>query len=353
MITAVKTFASDALHDAMMMSQTKAINSYSFKDCLNYLNLVWRDIYQRLNRVDTGYYTKTVRLKEERTRIPPFVMNTVKVFAAQSPGALVLDKYKQSGNSDRNAYKTYSISGDSLLCPDAVRRTVWCTYVPQPPILFFTKNNRDPRIVEAQVKEQSNVYGMWLLQVQSGNRYVLRYRKSNTMPDLDITESILFLGEDWTVEYLNCDFPYAFISYKNTISGEYVSYIFRDLSTNITKSEYNPYAYTGRESNVEYYKTWWNDSTGLGAIFLDHRDNKLKEMGYTPDTELDYPVPEMYRLLVCKLARKFAEYNESELMLVSSELADAEFAFDTYLCRDQSSFSRIDLMNTGALADYL
>ena len=33
-------FASDALEDAMRLAQTKALNSYTFSDCLNYLNYV-------------------------------------------------------------------------------------------------------------------------------------------------------------------------------------------------------------------------------------------------------------------------------------------------------------------------
>ena len=41
-------FASDALEDAMRLAQTKSLNSYSFSDCINFLNYVWSDIYSQI-----------------------------------------------------------------------------------------------------------------------------------------------------------------------------------------------------------------------------------------------------------------------------------------------------------------
>ena len=78
----VTPYASDALEDAMRLAQTKALNSYTFSDCMSYLNYAWSDIYSRMACIDSGYYSKTVRLTKKLTRLPPFVKNAVHVYAA-------------------------------------------------------------------------------------------------------------------------------------------------------------------------------------------------------------------------------------------------------------------------------
>ena len=61
----------------------------------------------------------------------------------------------------------------------------------------------------------------------------------------------------------------------------------------------------------------WND--------IDENDlPKIKELGWTPDTQLDYPIPEMYRYLVARLADKLAALNESNIMGVQKELVEAK-----------------------------
>ena len=61
----VKSIASDALEDAMRLAQTKAINSYSWSDCLNYLNYSWSDMYNRIAMIDDCYYSNTVLLTKK------------------------------------------------------------------------------------------------------------------------------------------------------------------------------------------------------------------------------------------------------------------------------------------------
>jgi len=104
----------------------------------------------------------------------------------------------------------------------------------------------------------------------------------------------------------------------------------------------------------------WNDKTGLGVIVRDHNDLdtverrlRVKELGWTPDTVLHYPCPEMYRYLVARLADKFAAFNESQIMAVSAELTEAKFAFEAFCKRDKSAWSRIDNVNGPSIGDLL
>ena len=83
-------------------------------------------------------------------------------------------------------------------------------------------------------------------------------------------------------------------------------------------------------------------------------DNEtIKELGWTPDTILDYPCPEMYRYLVARLADKFSALNESNVMGVQKELVEAKYAFEAYLDKNKSAWQRINNVNPATIADYL
>ena len=160
----------------------------------------------------------------------------------------------------------------------------------------------------------------------------------------------------WNICYISCDYPYIFVTYEHSITKEHLSGFFdSDKQFNI----YNPFAFTGRNSNVEYVKCNWNDKTGMSVCIKDWNDldtddtPKVKELGWTPDTLLDYPIPEMYRYLVARLADKFSALNESNIMGVQRELAEAKFAFEAFLDRDKSAWKRIENVNPPNIGDYL
>ena len=379
----MKPYASDALEDAMRLAQTKALNSYTFSDCLNYLNYAWRDIYDRMAMIDDGYYGVNARLLRKMTKIPPFVKNTVMVYSAQSPQGYDRLVYRSSGTTDLSSPGTYHISGTDLWCPDAERRTVWVYYVPACPQVFFTHHNRDPILHEdGHDAERNSVYNLFALKAyddegdeivfdtsdskavdRDGLKRVAKWTMEHrsTGDSEDITESLAVEQEDsddgqWDIVYISCDFPYIFASYEHSITGEHLSGFYgRDMRFN----RYNPFDFTGRNSDVEYVKAKWNDKTGMGAMVLDYNDPnpdgtpKCKELGWTPDTLLDYPVPEMYRYLVARLADKFAALNESDVMGVQKELVEAKFAFEAYLEKDKSAWKRIVNVNPTTITDWL
>ena len=466
-------YASDALEDAMRLAQTKSLNSYTFSDCLSFLNYVWADVYSQICMIDSGYYSKTVQLKSKLTKIPKFVRNTVMVYAAQRPLDFARDVYRSSNNSDVLAPGTYHISGTDLYCPDAERTTIWCEYCPHPAQIFFTHHNRDPKLYpDGHDTERTSLYNIWKLvgdenvdvsdmsvtqdQIAAVNKWRLVHR--NTMagiPDNDITELIIHEPDKetgiWELRFISCDFPYIFCSYRNNITLEWKSGFF---NKQLEWTDYNPFEWTGRNDNVEYVSVHYNDKTGLGAIVrdwndfdekllnieqlpdlknsviqvlnnfeykgqdgsvtkftqgywfnryatdfnfekveavfeypVDHDDGdvislnnvlyrytvengweevqdirkvaqkeitpRVKELGWTPDTKLVYPAPEVYRYLVARLAEKFSTLNESNVMGVQSELADARFAFQAFLRKDKSAWERMRNVNPAKASDWL
>jgi hypothetical protein len=398
----VKTYASDALEDAMRLAQTKALNSYSWSDCLNYLNYAWMDMYQQLAFVDEGYYSKTIRLTHRLTKLPLCFKNSIKVYAAQTANTYNREVFRASGTNDLTGYNTYHISGFDLYCPDAERRTVWLNYLPQQPQLFFTMNNRDPKRYDdesdlpSKITALTQLYNLWQVNLvpytgagedkkyvycsigtQAPTRYVVNFHYRNTLASIqDINASPIFqraygyesgilpqaVTPEWSIKSFICDFPYIFVTYQHIITGEYLSGFYHKLPEDGEFIEYNPFAFTGRNSNVEYLQAKWNDKTGLGVIIRDWNDTylyngvqtpRVKELGWTPDSLLVYPAPEMYRLLVARLADKLAALNESEVMAVGKELVEAEFAFKNFIGKDKSAWQRIDNVNGPSLGDFL
>jgi hypothetical protein len=400
----LNTYASDALEDAMRLAQTKALNSYGWSDCLNFLNYTWMDMYQQIAFVDEGYYSKTVQLTKRLTKLPACVKNSIKVYAAQTQNTYNRQIYRASGMNDLQGWNTYHISGWDLYCPDAERRTVWLNYVPQQPMLFFTMNNRDPKLytdlenLPTKVTDLKQLYNLWEIEFQpvalsaehyaystitttTPQRYKVNMHYRNTAANIaDIDATTIFqraagytstttgieVVPEWSIHSFICDYPYIFVTYKHVITGEYLSGFYKSIPEDNEFIEYNPFAYTGRNSNIEYLQAKWNDKTGMGVIVNDWNDMyhndldplpdarpRIKELGWTPDSLLSYPGPEMYRLLVARLADKLAALNESEVMGVQKELVEAEFAFKGFLGKDKSSWQRIDNVNSPTIVDYL
>lgn len=368
-------YASDALEDAMRLAQTKALNSYTFSDCLNYLNYTWRDIYDRVACIDDGYYGTNVRITQRLTKLPKLVKNTLQIYYAQNPLGYDRVLLRESGTTDITASGTYKISGTDLYVPDAGGRSIWMYFVPACPMIFFTHHNRDPIIHDDdQEPVRNDIYGLFKLvgyiddeeidlkvvdreTLKNVNKWVMRHRNLALNQQEDVTDiyTAAPLNDindgEWNIVYISCDYPYIFITYEHSITGEHLSGFFgADRQFN----KYNPFAFLGRNSDVEYLVCHWNDKTGMGVVVKDYNDNgSIKELGWTPDTRLDYPAPEMYRYLVARLANKLATLNESDVMGVQAELVEAQYAFEAYLSKDKSAFKRINNVNPPNIGDWL
>ena len=382
-------FASDALEDAMRLAQTKALNSYTFSDCLSFLNYAWSDIYSRMANIDDGYYGVNVKLTNKLTKLPPFVKNSIQVYSAQSPIGYDRLVYREAGVTDMTASGVYKISGTDLWCPDAERRTVWFYYVPACPQIFFTHHNRDPKLYENTIDSEGNIiygrdttrsqkYNLFTLSgcdkddnridittatrddIMSVIRWTMTHRGTGAVEDVTdfLTAAPMEDNDDgeWVICYVSCDYPYIFVTYEHSLTKEHVSGFF-DAQKQFNR--YNPFDFTGRNSDVEYIDCHWNDKTGMSVCIKDWNDlddndlPKIKELGWTPDTQLNYPIPEMYRYLVARLADKFAALNESNIMGVQKELVEAKYAFEAYLDRDKSAWKRIINVNPPTMGDWL
>ena len=392
----VTPYASDALEDAMRLAQTKSLNSYSFSDCMQHLNNAWSDIYSRLAMIDAGYYSTCVRITQKLTRLPPFVKNCVSVFSARQLNDFNRQIYRPARNTDMCSSGTYMISGTDLYVPDADRKVVWLEYVPQPQQIFFTHHNRDPKIIPfaytksegvSSLKDEfkpsyETLYNLYQLHGYDENgdevtdwdkekfKTIKAWKlvhRANPADYEDITDSVVkecdIDNGEWYVTFISCKYPYIFISYEHSITGEHYSGF---LTKDMEWTEYNPFAYTGLNSNVEYIKVGWNDKSGMGVIVQDYNDiinenddengngmPRVKEIGWTPDTKLVYPDPVVYRYLVARLADKLSALNESNVMGVQKELLEAEYAFEAFVNKNKAGFTRIQNVNPITAGDLL
>lgn len=391
----VTPYASDALEDAMRLAQTKSLNSYSFSDCMQHLNNAWSDIYSRLAMIDAGYYSTCVRITQKLTRLPPFVKNCVSVFSARYLNDFNRQIYRPARNTDMCSSGTYMISGTDLYVPDADRKIVWLEYVPQPQQIFFTHHNRDPKIIPVayikpdgvgQLRDElkpsyETLYNLYQLRGYDENgdevtgwdkekfKTIKTWKlvhRANPADYEDITDSVVkecdIDNGEWYVTFISCKYPYIFISYEHSITGEHYSGF---LTKDMEWTEYNPFAYTGLNSNVEYIKVGWNDKSGMGVTVQDYNDiisdeddnsngmPRVKEIGWTPDTKLTYPDPVVYRYLVARLADKLSALNESNVMGVQKELLEAEYAFEAFVNKNKAGFTRIQNVNPITAGDLL
>ena len=282
-------FASDALEDAMRLAQTKSLNSYTFSDCINFLNYVWSDIYSQICMIDSGYYSKTVKLTKKLTKLPRFVKNSVMIYSAQGPMDSNRMLFRQANNMELLDRYTYLISGTDLWCPDAERSSVWLEYCPQPAQIFFTHHNRDPKLYpDGHDVKRNSIYNLYQLigdnilnvsdktvtpeQIATVQKWELRHRNPLNTEVIDITADVIQPSDEngtWELKYITCDFPYIFCSYQHSVTAEWKSGFFdKDMQW----TDYNPFEWVGRNDNVEYLECHYNDKTGMGVIVRDWND---------------------------------------------------------------------------------
>lgn len=373
-------YASDALLDALVLAKQRSLNAVSFNDAITLLNECWRTVYDALALQDSGYYSTNVRLTKKLTHLPAFVRNSVQVYSAQSPTAGNRNVYRAAGPADLSANATYAISGNDLYCPDAERlNTVWLTYVPACPQLFFTLYNRDPLVLQTEPQRKClrkyYVYDMCIVhddqltpidectkeELQTASTLLLKHRSGNGAYNRDISELLTYMNENaseedgyWAPCFISCDAPYIFVTYYNAVLDEYRSGYF----TNMELSEfvpYNPFAFTGRVSNVEYLSARWNDATGMGVTIYDHDDDDcpFKSLGWTSDTKFTYPGPECYSYFVALLAARIASMLGDVPDSVERAVAQATADFNRFAAKDKSSWQRVENVNPANIMDFI
>jgi len=344
----------------MELAQAKAINSFSFRDITNTLTEQWAYCYEKIAQVDAGFYSTTIPITQKLTHLPPLLKQSILVYASIDPVGYSRKVYKEASNNDLNSPWTYRISGNDMYCWDAPTRKVWLEYVPEPPFLTFTKNNRDYRILDNVPDKQADNYnyGMFELinesnvDIASQEHYIFRPRGSvDSSEETDLTEGIQ--RPDHTLRTFILDYPYAFASYEHNQTHEFSSFILKDILNRFFKDRYNPFDYMGRTSSIEYLSVKYNDYTGLSAVILDHNDGLAKELGWTPDTLVTYPSNVIVNYLRANIAKRFASLNNSTIMAVEDALVSSANEMSKFLKRDQSAWSRMNNVTGPTWADFI
>jgi hypothetical protein len=268
--------------------------------------------------------------------------------------------YRASSMTDLDARNTYHISGFDLYVPDVNKtgREIWLEYTPEPPFLTYTKNNRDPKIYQEPPKEPLNLYpakvryGAWRI---SGDGTPATPYTATNLYDTTLTVDLqqILVRENKSIVSIFLDSPYIFVAYQDTVTGDYESWILKDACTNPRWIRFNPFDFQGRASNIEYLSVKWNDYTGMGCIIRDHETDRILELGWTPDTVIDYPSPIMRNYMVAHLARKFADLNGAQMQAVDNEIASATYQMSNFLARDKSGWFRMDRTVGLTLGDVL
>jgi hypothetical protein len=369
----MRNFASDAIEDAQRIAKVNAFNSKTYSEILSYLNLAWKTIYQRIVMIDSGFYAKTIRLTDKQTRLPPFVKNVVRVYAAPQANMFNREPFREAGQTDMLSRNTFFVSGFDIYCPEARVRSVWCEYVPVEEHLSYTLHNRDPKILEAYTPpvhwdaNNKQKYGHYTLDyVPAAGTAAAKYYLTSRIDHnkrMDITEMFNMSNDmesgdsiryDAIPSSIICDFPYIFVTYYNAVVDECVSGYYIDVLNDHAFNMYNPFEFTGRASNVEYIAASFNDKTGMGVVVKDHDDNnRYKEMGFTNDSLIQYPSSECFDLLVAMLANEFAAGNESTVMQAANRLVEAKYNFEAFLEKNKASWKRITNINTQSFGDLL
>jgi hypothetical protein len=156
-----------------------------------------------------------------------------------------------------------------------------------------------------------------------------------------------YKGEDGTVATFTPGYWYN--RYNTDYNYEAVPEVEDDLPEDAETDDI--YLYNG--VLYKFNGSTWDKVTAIKYVAQKETKPRVKELGWTPDTKLVYPAPEVYRYLVARLAEKFSALNESNIMGVQSELVDARFAFQAFLKKDKSAWERMRNVNPATIGDWL
>ena len=354
----LQSYASDLLEDAKIMARCKALNSFSFRDDINTLTELWGYCYEKICLIDPGFYSITMRLTQRLTTLPPCVRNTVRVYAARNMVDFNRRVYQEAGQNDMRSSGTFHVSGRQIYCWDATHRPVWVEYVPEPPFLTFTRNNRDPMILEEApaIPIYNGRFGHWQIQDDPMN-------EANTVIDFThrATQEIIQVDSlirmpDWRIVSFIPDHPYLFVTYQHTAMEElHESFVINGLPLNQSdSSRFNPFDFTGRRSNVRFLTARYNDYTGLGVNIIDYNDHdRIKEVGFTPDTLIIYPSRIVYNYMVAAMAQRYAALNNSNVMAVEIALQQARDEMEDWTRVSKSAWMRANNVTGPTVSDML
>jgi len=401
-------YGSDVITNAHSLAQMPVMNSYTFRDLFHLLNQYWRITYERICQLDPGFFSQTIKLTDELTHLPPFVMNTLSVYRARSPQGWNRQVYRAAGAKDLQAVGTYRISGNDLFCWDTKFCDIWCEFVPLPNKIFFTAGNRNPPILDpvittlqptvprAQAPKKYWKYGRYRFRKMMNDvTEVDMFGDDTHLADVDFTYQLINLGDSsdvidisdyiaynhtgdenpWSLQNIYFDYPYAFASYYSYAEDRWRSVIYKDLLMAPEASPYNCFDYKGKDSNVRFFDAHYDDDTGMGVTILDYDDPlnpeltaddigqdkyladwgnyKLKELGFTPDSRLRFPQPCVFDWLVAKLAERLSLKNETQLLEIQEALDVAEHEMALFLPKNKSAWHRVDNITGPRIIDFL
>lgn len=362
-------FASDILEEAQSLAETKAYNSYSFKRLILLFNEVYRYCYEKVALIEDRFWAQTMKLNTTTTILPPFVKNTLEVYTTdwfRHPDFNLRNriKFKPANNQNRSAPGTFLLEGTNLICADAVRREVYCDYVPEPPLLSFPFHNRDPKLLPvSELFPSGSIPANF---IQSTGRYgQFRYNYSEErftctlLSDLsvvvDFTDALNPDPEHYRVISFildkRTDGPaanqLAFVSYEHIPTGDWSSFIVEDLLNRCLKVRYNPFAFNGDPSMVQYVKAETSPMTGMGVTIRKQdcigTSEEFQELGYMPDSVITFPSPVMRLYIAARLAQRLADRNSTKILEIERAVAEATFSLSMFLDKKGSDLDRVNI----------
>lgn len=154
--------------------------------------------------------------------------------------------------------------------------------------------------------------------------------------DSDGNRTTPFAISGKTINYFQCDNPYAIVSYTDG-----TVYIFTGLSGSV----WNQLAYTGHDTLGKAVYIVTNDLTGKGIIFYNNRDSSFYYCSFVPDTVFAYPNNVFFQLLEYRIGSIMASIlgiNTQYLNTVLIPRAEQQF----YDSIKKDSFIPTRIMNT-------
>lgn len=324
--------AKEIYRNAQSLAQTFATDYESFEFATDYINTLYRELYDYIVASPMDYYVHKQTISKNDTELNDDVyqIKSVRVLSK------VDNSFQTIQRQPSNTYVagTYTIEDNKLHYNGDLTNPIEVRYAPQPLTITMPFDRQEMSVNPDEVgkmlddgiyyKENGNELFYDFKSQTSTSASSYKEAPSTDKPDyVEDQESVYGEATAWFE-----DEDYTVASYKD---GTIL------IFQNGTPAIWNINASTGHSTKGTVYGLRTDDTTGYGLVYYDNRDEAYYYAPFVPDTVMSYPTNTFFHLMELRLAIMLASLNNLDTQYLSNEERKAEQTFASELRKDRQT----------------
>lgn len=321
--------AKEIYRNAQSLAQTFATDYESFEFATDYINTLYRELYDYIVASPMDYYVHKQTITKNDTALDDdiYQIKSVRVLSK------VDNSFQTIQRQPSNTYVagTYTIEANTFHYNGDITNPIEIRYAPQPLTITMPFDRQLMSINAASFGKMLDD-GIYYTD-NDGNQLFYDFKSQTSTAAASYkakeeTDEPDYISEQGTATGYFIDEDYAVASYED---GTIL------IFQNGTPTVWNINASTGHSTKGTVYGLRTDDTTGYGLVYYDNRDDECYYAPFVPDTVMSYPTNTFFHLMELRLAIMLASMNNLPTEYLVSEERKAESTFASELRKDRAT----------------